>query len=397
MADDVTVDNGEGGGTNYVVATDDVGGEHAQLVKLTYSADGDRTHVAADADGLLVNLGGNNDVTVSGVATAANQATVIGHLDGVEGLLGTIDADTGGILTAVQIIDNAISGNEMQVDVVTVPAPLSTTGAGTEAAALRVTVATDSTGVLSVDDNGASLTVDGTVAVSSLPALAAGTANIGDVDVLSVVPGTAATSLGKAEDAAHASGDTGVMALAVRQNTPTALATTDADYAPLEVGAVGEQWVGLVGHNTTARIAVNSASLTTASTAYVTGDVLGSELSFTSAARISGGRGVIESATLLDKSDVIGAVDLYLFNAASTPAADNAANSWSDANMELLEGIIHFATPVDSALNRVGHWYGAIPYQCAATTLFGVMVTRSGHTFFGAATDLRVTLHVRYE
>lgn len=54
----------------------------------------------------------------SGAATAANQSTIIGHLDGVEGLLTTIDADTGGILTAVQTIDNAIAGNEMQVDVV---------------------------------------------------------------------------------------------------------------------------------------------------------------------------------------------------------------------------------------------------------------------------------------
>jgi hypothetical protein len=33
-------------------------------------------------------------------------------------------------------------------------------GGGTEAAALRVTLASDSTGVLSVDDNGAALTVD---------------------------------------------------------------------------------------------------------------------------------------------------------------------------------------------------------------------------------------------
>jgi hypothetical protein len=33
-------------------------------------------------------------------------------------LLTTIDGDTGGILTAVQILDNAISGSEMQVDVV---------------------------------------------------------------------------------------------------------------------------------------------------------------------------------------------------------------------------------------------------------------------------------------
>lgn len=58
-------------------------------------------------DGLLVNLGANNDVTVAGVATAANQATIIGHVDGIEGLLTTIDADTGGILTAVQLLDDS--------------------------------------------------------------------------------------------------------------------------------------------------------------------------------------------------------------------------------------------------------------------------------------------------
>ena len=70
-------------------------------------------------------------------------------------------------VTALQIIDNIVSGSEAQCDVLTVPAPLSTTGGGTEATALRVTVASDSTGVLSVDDNGAALTVDngGTFAV----------------------------------------------------------------------------------------------------------------------------------------------------------------------------------------------------------------------------------------
>src|SRR3954466_13940086 len=41
------------------------------------------------------------------------------------------------------------TANIGDVDVLTVPAPLSTTGGGTEATALRVTVATDSTGVLS--------------------------------------------------------------------------------------------------------------------------------------------------------------------------------------------------------------------------------------------------------
>jgi len=72
------------------------------------------------------------------------------------------------------------TNNIGDVDVLTVPAPLSTTGGGTEATALRVTVASDSTGVVSVDDNAGSLTVDGTVTAN----LAAGTNNIGDVDVL---------------------------------------------------------------------------------------------------------------------------------------------------------------------------------------------------------------------
>ena len=35
--------------------------------------------------------------TLNGAATAANQTTIIGHVDGIEGLLTTIDADTGSI------------------------------------------------------------------------------------------------------------------------------------------------------------------------------------------------------------------------------------------------------------------------------------------------------------
>ena len=55
------------------------------------------------------------------------------------------------------------TANIGDVDVLTVPAPLNVVGGGTEAAAQRVTIANDSTGVVSVDDNGASLTVDGSV------------------------------------------------------------------------------------------------------------------------------------------------------------------------------------------------------------------------------------------
>ncbi len=84
----------------------------------------------------------------------------------------------------------------------------------------------------------------GDVDIVTLPALPTGTNNIGDVDILSIIPGVAATNLGKAEDAAHSSGDVGVMLLAVRKDTAAALGA-DGDYVPLESDANGAAWVSL--------------------------------------------------------------------------------------------------------------------------------------------------------
>lgn len=60
-----------------------------------------------------------------------------------------------------------------------------------------------------------------------------------DVDVTRVDPGTGATNLGKAEDAAHTSGDVGVMALGVRKDTRAADAA-DGDYVALHVDNLGQ-------------------------------------------------------------------------------------------------------------------------------------------------------------
>lgn len=137
--------------------------------------------VRGDAtNGMLVNLGANNDVTVSssalpsGAATSAKQDTIIGHVDGIEGLLTTIDADTG----ALAAIDYATGADV---------ASLAVVGGGAEATALRVTLANDSTGVIGVTDNGGSITVDndGTfpvqaeVVTTALTASAPGTASVG--------------------------------------------------------------------------------------------------------------------------------------------------------------------------------------------------------------------------
>lgn len=86
----------------------------------------------------------------------------------------------------------------------------------------------------------------GDVDVLTLPTLPAGTNNIGDVDVLSVIPGTGATNLGKAEDATHTSGDTGVMALGVYQTARTQTAGTAGDYSPLSTDAQGDLYARVV-------------------------------------------------------------------------------------------------------------------------------------------------------
>lgn len=72
MADDVTYTSTNPAGVPNATkqATDEHATRgHMPIVKLAYSADGDATHVPADADGLLVNLGTNNDVTVTGTVT----------------------------------------------------------------------------------------------------------------------------------------------------------------------------------------------------------------------------------------------------------------------------------------------------------------------------------------
>src|SRR5688572_2904888 len=69
MADNVDIT----AGTGTTIATDDCTTGHVQLTKLAYGADGNRTHVPADADGLLVNLGANNDTTVTSTVTASSR------------------------------------------------------------------------------------------------------------------------------------------------------------------------------------------------------------------------------------------------------------------------------------------------------------------------------------
>lgn len=151
----------------------------------------------------------------------------------------------------------------------------------------------------------------------------------------------------------------------------------------------------------TARIEVDSSGLTTASTSYTAGDQEGTEMTFAGAARVSGQGGVIGGVVVLDKSKIMSgtpaAFDIYFFTTSVTGASDNAAFDDSDTDMGKAIDVVSFGTGdwLSTASNAIVRRSGlSIPYVCAATSLFGIIVCRTNHTFYTSASDLRVALTV---
>lgn len=200
--DDVTLNTMSGGS---VVATDEITSRHFQKMKMTFGADGTATDVSASnpypVTVISIAAGDNNIGNVdivssalpSGAATSALQTTGNTALSAIQ--------------TAVEIIDNAISGSEMQVDIVSMPSvtvnnfpagflaaqsgswTVSVTGSvavtgtfwqATQPVSNAGTFAVQVTSIAAGDNN------IGNVDVVTLPALPAGTNNIGDVDVLTL-------------------------------------------------------------------------------------------------------------------------------------------------------------------------------------------------------------------
>ena len=159
-----------------------IGGKAATSTPTAVAA-GDRVNAYFDTNGRLAIFDGGTTLSIDdggGSITIDGSVSIGTALPAGTNNIGDVD------IASIAAGDNNI-GN---VDIVTVPAPLNVVGGGTEAAALRVTIANDSTGVVSIDDNGGSITVDGTITAN----LAAGTNNIGDVDVVTLPAITIAAS-----------------------------------------------------------------------------------------------------------------------------------------------------------------------------------------------------------
>ena len=144
------------------------------------------------------------------------------------------------------------------------------------------------------------------------------------VDVTAILPGTGALNLGKIEDAAHASGDVGVMSLAVRNDAATSLVSADGDYAPLQVNAIGELRVA-------ASVTVNFTYDYAEDSAHVTADVGAFVLAVRQDALVSSVDADGDYAAL--KVNAIGALYVTLNSHALTNAnavpisKDNSANT----------------------------------------------------------------------
>ena len=154
---------------------------------------------------------------------------IVGATDG-----NRADVDAGGQLQ-VDVVGALPAGtaNIGDVDVLTVPAPLNVTGGGVELGALRVTLANDSTGLVSVDDNAGSLTVDGTITAN---------AGTGTFTVDSELP--AAAALADAASAAPSTPTVGTVPLLMNATTvDRARAVVNA----LDSVGTGIAAVGLVG------------------------------------------------------------------------------------------------------------------------------------------------------
>ena len=224
-------------------------------------------------------------------------------LDGLEGFLGTIAG--------------AISGGRM----LTSPAALDT--------------GTNIIGRVGIDQ-----TTDGTT--NLVAAKQNGTWNIA-----TVTPGTGATNLGKAEDAVHASGDVGVMALGVQVAAPTA-AAANGDYAAVQITN------GRVNVAASAIVTATSSITRPADTAqYAAGDALANSTSaptagggtITGVTSVAGGSAILTDLMIVSSNAPATPMqgEVWLFDTAPTAMNDNAAWSLSDAEALTLVDVIPFA------------------------------------------------------
>lgn len=317
------------------------------------------------ADGLLVNLGANNDVTVTNAAAANLKAEVVGT--------GTfVTQIDGAALTSLQLIDDTILADNIGftdgATKVTMAGFIYDEVAGTaltenDAAAARINV---NRAVVNVIEDG--VTRGRYVTVSAANALKVDGSGVNQPVTLAA----GAASIGKAEDVAAGDGDVGTPAMAVRKSTPANSSNADGDYEFLQMNG-GALWTSPLGFF----VSVSTDVVLPTSSIYAINDALSDSTStpttggftFTNAARKSGGSGIITDAIITTSADVVTLLqgEIWIFNAAVTAINDNAVFAVSDAEIKTCIGKIPF-TLEDAGNNGFYHAQNlSIGFTCSGT------------------------------
>lgn len=247
------------------------------LTNLTYSSV--NVNNAGGASAVNIQDGGNS-ITVDGTVAATQSGTwVLGANSGVD--IGDVTVNNAAGAGAVNIQDG---GNSITVD-----GTVAATQSGAWSTALNVSATAGDSPIRAEDTAfaGGEFTMLGGAVRSDTLAITTSAdgdiqplkstdegalwvaldAGMSSVSISSVIPGTGATNLGKAEDAAAASGDVGVFALAVRQDTLASSVSADGDYAAIKEDSDGAIYTRQVSNDSTNSNVAGTATSTTLSAA----------------------------------------------------------------------------------------------------------------------------------
>lgn len=157
-----------------------------------------------------------------------------------------------------------------------------------------------------------------------------------------------ATSIAANEDDASADLDRGVKILFKRTDTPANASGTDGDYEQPQMSA-GKLWTAPLGFPVTVSTDVTRPADTTA---YAANDAWSDSttaptaggFTFTSAARKSGGSGIITDAWICSSANPATLLqgEIHIFDTSVTNINDNAAYGISDAEVKTQVGVIAF-------------------------------------------------------
>lgn len=132
---------------------------------------------------------------------------------------------------------------------------------------------------------------------------------------------------------------------------------------------------------------------TVGTAAYVAKDAVGGLLTFANAARASGGSIVVDAVCVVDKSQSMGSMELVLFNVTLTAPTDSSVFDPTDTEILTCVGVVPITIWSDFNDNSVATRSGlGLTAVLAGTSLFGVLVARSGFSLTNGDIQVMVTV-----